>query len=43
MNSGKNLGGMTVNERLFALKLVKEYDAAVKRKDKSQIINTKTM
>jgi hypothetical protein len=39
MNSDKNLGGMTVNERLFALSLLEEYDAAVKRKDKSQIIS----
>ena len=26
MNSGKNLGGMTVNERLFALNLFEEWD-----------------
>lgn len=39
MNNNKNLGGMSLNERLFALSLFDEFDHAVKLKDKEQILS----
>ena len=39
MNNNKNLGGMTLNERLFALNLFNEFDDAVKAKDKERILS----
>lgn len=38
MNNKKNLGGMTLNERLFALNLIDEFDEAVKARDKNSIL-----
>ncbi len=34
----KELGGMTINERLFHLNLMDEFDAAVKKRDKQTLV-----
>ena len=37
-----DFSGMTLNERLFEAKLLKEFDSAVEQKDKERLINILT-